>query len=58
MNNMDSLATISEPQIVFECGDATTALHKLSDLEFDLIITSPPYNIGKEYEVKKPIAST
>ena len=36
-------------------GDALKALSKIEDKKFDLIITSPPYNIGKEYETKKSI---
>jgi adenine-specific DNA-methyltransferase len=29
--------------------------NKIPDESIDLIITSPPYNIGKEYENKKPL---
>jgi len=38
-------------------GDSTTFLDKLAntDLKLDLVITSPPYNIGKEYEVPMPV---
>jgi adenine-specific DNA-methyltransferase len=35
--------------------DALTALESLTSGQFDLIITSPPYNIGKSYEVKTTI---
>lgn len=35
--------------------DALKALENLLDGKFDLIITSPPYNIGKEYETKTSI---
>ena len=35
------------------CGDALEELKKLPDESIDCIITSPPYNIGKEYE--KPV---
>jgi adenine-specific DNA-methyltransferase len=38
-------------------GDAYTKVKQLEDEKFKLIITSPPYNIGKEYEVKKSIES-
>lgn len=31
-------------------GDALTVLKDTDDRKFDLIITSPPYNIGKSYE--------
>ncbi len=36
-------------------GDSLQVLDKLNDKQFDLIITSPPYNVGKEYETKKSI---
>ncbi|MEM8506625.1 MAG: site-specific DNA-methyltransferase [Bacteroidota bacterium] len=36
-------------------GDSSKELKKLEDGKFKLIITSPPYNIGKEYESKKEI---
>lgn len=44
-----------EPRIFFELGDASNILNKYLDMKFDLVITSPPYNIGKEYEKKKEI---
>jgi len=45
----------NEPQIIYECGDSATNLKKYQHIPFDLIITSPPYNLGKEYEDKKSI---
>lgn len=36
-------------------GDTFENLRKIGDGKFDLIITSPPYNVGKEYETKKSI---
>lgn len=36
-------------------GDALDELKKMERSKFDLIITSPPYNIGKSYEVKTSI---
>lgn len=36
-------------------GDTLENLKKLDSNKFDLIITSPPYNIGKEYETKQSI---
>jgi adenine-specific DNA-methyltransferase len=40
-------------------GEALELLDKLSQYEFqvDLILTSPPYNIGKEYERPMPVAN-
>lgn len=38
-------------------GDALLALKSLEDRKFNLIITSPPYNIGKSYESRKSIDS-
>lgn len=32
------------------CGDSYTALDKVDDGSVQLVVTSPPYNIGKEYE--------
>lgn len=36
-------------------GDTLSHLKKMEDESFDLVITSPPYNIGKEYETKTSI---
>lgn len=36
-------------------GDALDALLNEPTEKYDLIITSPPYNVGKEYEVKESI---
>ncbi|MDK2979329.1 MAG: adenine-specific DNA-methyltransferase [Bacteroidales bacterium] len=36
-------------------GDTLAHLKTIEDNKFDLIITSPPYNIGKEYETKVSI---
>lgn len=43
-----------DPSVEYEIinGDALKELTKFEDDKFDLIITSPPYNVGKEYEVK------
>ena len=35
--------------------DRLELLKKLKDNSVQLVITSPPYNIGKSYEVKKPL---
>ena len=39
----------------YKCGDAFDFCKKLSSDSIKLIITSPPYNIGKEYETKTSI---
>jgi adenine-specific DNA-methyltransferase len=36
-------------------GDTLKNLKKIEDEKFDLVITSPPYNVGKEYEKRKSI---
>ncbi|MBM3403949.1 MAG: site-specific DNA-methyltransferase [Bacteroidetes bacterium] len=36
-------------------GDCLTILKRIEDNRFDLILTSPPYNIGKSYETKTSI---
>ncbi len=36
-------------------GDCLTVLKTIEDKKFDLIITSPPYNVGKSYETKTSI---
>lgn len=37
------------------CGDSINYLREFPENKFDLIITSPPYNVGKSYEVKETI---
>jgi adenine-specific DNA-methyltransferase len=37
-------------QIVVYSGDCLELLHSIPDQSIQLIVTSPPYNIGKEYE--------
>lgn len=39
----------------FKCEDALKFMKKIPDGEVKLVITSPPYNIGKEYESKRSI---
>ena len=38
-----------------ENGDCLSIIQDIEDDKFDLIITSPPYNIGKSYETKTSI---
>lgn len=39
------------------CGDSTTLLDHHQPGSVQLIVTSPPYNIGKEYESKKDLTN-
>lgn len=43
------------PQIIYQQGDVLEKIKNYSNYKFDLIITSPPYNIGKEYEEYKSL---
>ena len=43
----------SENKIIL--GDALENLKSFDASKFDLVITSPPYNVGKEYETKQSI---
>lgn len=45
----------STPDFKYIVGDSLVKLPKIGDNKFKLIITSPPYNIGKEYENKTSI---
>src|ERR1700733_9192179 len=38
-----------------QCLDLFTGLSRLADGSIDLTITSPPYNIGKSYETRRPV---
>lgn len=40
---------------LIENGDCLTVLRAVEDSKFDLILTSPPYNVGKSYETKTSI---
>lgn len=40
----------SDPKTLIECEDNLIFMRKLKSASIDLIVTSPPYNIGKEYE--------
>jgi DNA modification methylase len=37
------------------CGESKQTLQRFENGKFDLIITSPPYNVGKSYEVRQSI---
>lgn len=47
--------TFDENIILFP-GDCLDLLHQIPDESMQLIVTSPPYNIGKEYEKKLELA--
>lgn len=40
----------TDAEIVLHCGETLKFLKTVPDNTFQLIITSPPYNLGKEYE--------
>lgn len=44
-----------EEKIMVVTSETLNTLKKVEDRKFKLIITSPPYNIGKEYEDKKAL---
>ncbi len=46
---------VKDRQAIFACEDNLSFMHEISDRSFKLIATSPPYNIGKEYESKLSI---
>ena len=46
---------MSNPTSKIIQGNSATKIKKIDSGFFDLIITSPPYNIGKEYETKTSI---
>lgn len=43
-------------KLIFRLGDAKDVLKKIPDGSVRLIVTSPPYNVGKEYERKIHVA--
>jgi adenine-specific DNA-methyltransferase len=45
----------NRPQAVMECVDNLRFMSKLGDGSMKLIVTSPPYNIGKSYEKRTPL---
>lgn len=57
MKAKELLFNYLDPSIEFEVKneEALTSLRQIDDAKFELIITSPPYNIGKSYETKTTI---
>jgi len=47
---------ISENDVLVYQGDCVDLMSRLPPGTFDLTVTSPPYNIGKEYETNMPVA--
>ncbi len=45
----------SETEYSIKNGDCLSVLKNVEDGKFDLILTSPPYNVGKSYETKTSI---
>ena len=43
------------PENVIACEDNLVFMREQNDEAFKLIVTSPPYNLGKEYEGKAPL---
>jgi len=41
--------------VFLECSDNLAFMRPLSSQSMELIVTSPPYNIGKEYEKRSPL---
>ena len=46
------MATAQKPDAVIECRDNLDFMAGFADGLFNLIVTSPPYNLGKSYERK------
>lgn len=55
IKNMKLLDKKPDIEYQIKLGDSLTVLKKTENAKFDLIITSPPYNIGKSYEAKTSI---
>lgn len=49
-SNVIQFPVLGEPQATVECEDNLTFMRRLKSASMHLIVTSPPYNIGKEYE--------
>jgi adenine-specific DNA-methyltransferase len=56
LRRVDFAATYSpDAAATLHLGDCREFLHTLPDGEAGLVVTSPPYNLGKEYETRRPI---
>ena len=47
----DGQATAND-QVVLACEDNLAFMGRLPDDQMKLVVTSPPYNLGKDYEAK------
>ena len=45
----------TDKDVFLTCKDNLSFVRSLQDESMKLIITSPPYNIGKEYEIRMPL---
>lgn len=47
----------TKPEVVLHLGDTIDFTSSLPDESVDLVVTSPPYNVGKDYEKRAKIES-
>jgi adenine-specific DNA-methyltransferase len=47
----------ADAEAVLHNGDCLDLLRMLPDASVDLVVTSPPYNIGKPYETRRSITA-
>lgn len=52
---VSNIVPIRKAKAVIECQDNLNFMRSLEKGSMDLIVTSPPYNIGKEYEKRTPL---
>lgn len=57
MSNEMSIAAAyrRDARVTLHCGDCRELLKDIPDGEAQLVVTSPPYNIGKEYEQRRAL---
>lgn len=55
MECRDTIRERTVPLDTVLLGDCTELLRSLPDASVDLVVTSPPYNLGKEYEAKRAL---
>lgn len=54
-NESTNVIPITKTKAVIECQDNLDFMRSIKKGSMDLIVTSPPYNIGKEYERRTPL---